>query len=248
MAGRLLLVIESVEEVVAVSVRVGLIVPSSNTVMEVDFYRALPPEVTLHTARMYLEETTVEGEEKMLDVHLPRAAEDIATARPNVVVFGCTSAGALRGNEYEAGLCRWLSERTRAPVVSVISSVRKVLSDIEAHRIAVITPYVEALNERIARSLVDDGFEVVRIAGLGIDENFAIAEVSPQEILEFARRTIKGIEADAIFVSCTNFRGMAARPALQREFGLPVVTSNQATLVNVGRVLGFEHRLNWEVA
>ena len=44
------------------STRIGMIVPSSNTVAEVDFYRRLPPDCTLHTARMYLEETTPEGE------------------------------------------------------------------------------------------------------------------------------------------------------------------------------------------
>lgn len=49
--------------------RIGLLVPSSNTVMEVDFYRSLPSSVTVHTGRMYMESTTVEGEEKMLDAY-----------------------------------------------------------------------------------------------------------------------------------------------------------------------------------
>lgn len=228
--------------------RIGLIVPSSNTVMEVDFYRALPREATLHTARMYLKDTTVQGEEQMLDLYLPRAAEDLATAKPNLTVFGCTSAGALRGNSYEAELCRWLSETTGAPVISVISSVRRLLGEIGARRIAVITPYVEALNARIESSLRDDGFEVVRIVGLGISDNFAIAEVVPEAIVEFGKRALSGVDADAIFISCTNFRGMAARAGLEREFKLPVVTSNHATLIAVGRALGMEDKLNWEVA
>ncbi len=232
----------------AMGARVGLIVPSSNTVMEVDFYRALPPETTLHTARMYLKDTTVRGEEQMLDVHLPRAAEDIATAKPNVVVFGCTSAGALRGNSYEVELCRWLSQVTGAPVVSVISSVRRLLGELGAKRIAVVTPYVDELNERIERSLVDDGFEVAKIVGLGIADNFAIAEVPPVEIVQFANKSLAGTRADAVFISCTNFRGMAARTRLQQELGLPVVTSNHATLVAVARVLGIEDKLRWEAA
>ncbi len=47
--------------------RVGLLVPSSNTVMEADFYRNLPASVTVHTGRMYMESTTVQGEGLMLD-------------------------------------------------------------------------------------------------------------------------------------------------------------------------------------
>ena len=77
--------------------RVGLVVPSPNTVMEADLYRRLPAGATLHTARMYMVETTPEGESAMLDDHLPGAIRDLASARPDVVVFGCTSAGALRG-------------------------------------------------------------------------------------------------------------------------------------------------------
>ena len=109
------------------SQRVGLMVPSSNTVMEVDFYRNLPESVTLHTSRMYLVPTTVEGEELMLDEYALPAARMVATAKPDLVVFGCTSAGALRGNAYDAGLCRRISEISGKPTVSVIESVRHEL-------------------------------------------------------------------------------------------------------------------------
>jgi len=61
--------------------RVGLIVPSSNTVIEPDMYRRLPPGATLHTARMLLEETTPAAESAMLDEHLPVAiAREALTA------------------------------------------------------------------------------------------------------------------------------------------------------------------------
>jgi maleate isomerase len=35
---------------------------------------------------------------------------------------------------------------------------------------------------------------------------------------------------DLLFVSCTNFRAVEARPLLQQRFSVPVVTSNQATI------------------
>ena len=79
--------------------RVGLLIPSSNVVMEVDFYRSLPHDTTLHTSRMYLADATVAAEEQMLDELVLPAAEAAGTARPDVVVFGCTSAGELRGRE-----------------------------------------------------------------------------------------------------------------------------------------------------
>src|SRR5207248_6800658 len=180
----------------AMTTRVGLIVPSSNTVAEVDFYRHLPPTCTLHTARMYLEETTPEGESVMLDEHLPKTAADLATARPDVVVFACTSAGALRGNAFEADLIDRLSAKMGAETISVAAAVRRVLATRGARRVGVVTPYIESLNERIASSLESGGCDVTAIHGLGITENFAIAAVEPERIGEFAVETLAGQELD----------------------------------------------------
>jgi maleate isomerase len=214
--------------------RVGLMIPSSNTMMEVDFTRDLPPGVALHTARMYMEDTTPAGENRMLDEFALPAARDLGTARPDVVVFGCTSAGALRGNDYDAELCVRISELTGALVVSTIGAVRAAIEASGATSIGVITPYVDELNEKIRASIEADGTQVAAIAGLGITENFAIAEVGATEIVAFAERALGALAADGsiglAFASCTNFGAMAARPAIAERLGLPVVTSNQAVL------------------
>jgi maleate isomerase len=215
------------------STRVGLIVPSSNSVIEVDFYRRLPADATLHTARMYLEQTTPEGESAMLDDHLPVAITDLRTARPDVMVFGCTSAGALRGNAYEAELIKRIAEETGAETFSVAASVRRVIREAGGRRVGVITPYVESLNDKIRESLEDDGLEVAGIHGLGITENFAIAEVEPARIAQFASECFAGSDIDLLFASCTNFRAIDAREEIQAALGVPVVTSNHAALTVV---------------
>ena len=143
--------------------RVGLMIPSSNTMMEVDFARDLPPGTALHTARMYMEDTTPAGENRMLDEFALPAARDLGTARPDVVVFGCTSAGALRGNDFDAELCQRISELTHAPVVSTIGAVRTAIEACGAASIGVITPYVDELNEKIKASITGDGIDVAGI-------------------------------------------------------------------------------------
>jgi maleate isomerase len=215
------------------STRVGLIVPSSNSVIEADFYRRLPADTTLHTARMYLEETTPEGESAMLDDHLPVAINDLRTARPDVMVFGCTSAGALRGNDYEAELIKRIADETGAETFSVAAAVRRVIREAGGRRVGVITPYVDSLNEKIRQSLEDDGLEVAGIHGLGITENFAIAEVEPARIAEFASECFAGSDIDLLFASCTNFRAIDAREEIHAALGVPVVTSNHAALAVV---------------
>jgi maleate isomerase len=219
--------------------RVGLIVPSSNTVMEVDLYRRLPAEATLHTARMHLVETTPAAEETMLDEHLPVAVRDLASARPDVVVFGCTSAGALRGNDYEADLVRRIAGETGAETISVAASVRAAIRRRGARRVGVVTPYVDSLNEKIQESLEADGIAVAAIHGLGIDENFEIASVDPDAIAEFAQRSFSGDdEIDLLFASCTNFRALDACAPIERALGIPAVTSNSAALEAVQAAIG----------
>jgi maleate isomerase len=220
------------------AVRIGLLIPSSNTMMEVDFVRGLPPHATLHTARMFMEDTTAAGESRMLDEFSMGAARDIATARPDVVVFGCTSAGALRGDAYDSELCARISAVTSAPTLSTIQAVRSALKASGAKRIGVITPYVDELNVKIKSSIEADGIEVVRIAGLDMTENFEIARVSQQHIVDFATAVLGALDIDLAFASCTNFGAVQARAAISEALGVPVVTSNQAVLAATIEHLG----------
>src|SRR6266508_4548544 len=172
-------------------------------------------------------------ERRMLDEHVLPAARDLATARPDLVVFGCTSAGALRGNRYDAELCARISELSGVPTVSVIAAVRQAIAASGARRVGVVTPYVDALNRPIRESLEADGVEVAGIAGLGIADNFEIARVPVARICDFAEQTLRALPIDLAFVSCTNFPAYSALPELERRLGRPVVTSNQAAIAAV---------------
>jgi maleate isomerase len=209
---------------------IGLIVPSSNTVVESDFARSLPTGVTLHSARVYLAETTEAAERAMVAQHLPRALEDVASLNPDVVVFACTSAGAVLGAAGEARLMEELTRVTNAPVVSTNNAVKSCIARCAPKRVAVITPYIDELNRRIRDGFEGQGLNVVHLAGMGLTNNYTIAMVPPARIVAFAAEQLAGLEFDLLFVSCTNLRGVAARSALEKHFGVSVVTSNQATI------------------
>jgi maleate isomerase len=210
--------------------RIGLIVPSSNTVVEPDFARNLPRGATLHTARMFLAETTEAAERVMITRYVPQAVRDLASLYPHVVAFACTSGGAVLGADGEARLIEDIARETRALVVSTNEAVKSRLERYEPERVAVITPYVDELNQRIRAGLEGRGLNVVHCSGLGITENYALAGVPPADIVAYARKQLADVNFDLLFVSCTNFRGVEARPLLMERFGVPVVTSNQATI------------------
>lgn len=226
--------------------RIGVIVPSSNTTVEADFMRALPAGVTVHAARMYLAETTAEAERRMIYDYAPAAITDLATLRPHVVAFACTSGGAVLGADGETALIGKIARETAALVVSTNDAVGNAVERQGGKRIAVLTPYVDELNQAIKAGLERRGLTVVRIAGLGITENFRIGSVTPKEIVAFAEKELAGLAYDLLFVSCTNFRAVEARPLLMQRFAVPVVTSNQATIDAAFRAIGVT--ANWPTA
>ncbi|WP_292931880.1 aspartate/glutamate racemase family protein [Noviherbaspirillum sp.] len=215
--------------------RVALLVPSSNTVMENDLHAALPKrDFTVHADRMYLVECTRDAERRMIEQFAPQAAGDLGTLNPDLLVFGCTSAGSLFGLDYDAKVCRELGERAGCLGLGVISAVAEALERQGARRLAVITPYNEDLTQSVA-SAVADGREIVCAYGMGIEDNVALADPTPEEIVAFARERLAGKSFDGIFVSCTNFRAYEARRALAEAFGVPVVTSNSAVIDAIQR-------------
>jgi len=137
--------------------RIGVIVPSSNAVVEVDFARSLPDGVTLHAARMFLAETTAAAEREMITRYLPQAAIDLASLRPHVVAFACTSGGAVLGSEGEAKLIEDLARTTGALVVSTNEAVKSRIERHHPKQVAVITPYVDELNDHIRAGLEGRG-------------------------------------------------------------------------------------------
>ena len=219
--------------------RVGLIVPSTNTVMEPDLYRNLPAGTTVHTSRMLLEgSVTIEAEELMLDVYLPECARQIGTLMPDVVVFGCTSAGALRGPAYEQELAGEISKATGAPTVTIMGAVVEELNRLNAKSVAVLTPYSEEINDTIKESLEASGFTVPFIDGMDVKGAFNIAAVSQDEIVQYVKEQLQGVESDCLFVSCANLKSVDVLNEMRTVARRPVVTSNQAVLASVKRTIG----------
>jgi len=79
--------------------RIGLLVPSSNTTVEAEFYRALPQGVTVHAARLFLTRIAPESILRMVE-DMETQAKLLATADVDVIVLGATAPSFLKGLGY----------------------------------------------------------------------------------------------------------------------------------------------------
>jgi len=78
--------------------------------------------------------------------------------------------------------------------------------------------------------VVEAGFRLGPVAGMGILSNREIGQVAPAEIVDFVDGHMRSATADCIFLSCTNWQAIDAIEAVTARFGVPVISSNQATI------------------
>ena len=207
--------------------RIGLLLPSTNSVMEPDLWNSLWPHASVHTFRLRLDDVTPAAETRMLEA-APEAADQLRSLRPILTIFGCTSAGGMLGRAGERALVADLAVRGGLEVMSVLDAATLTLKAVDGSSIAVFTPYIPALSNAVAASLAEEGFEVERVSSLGLTDNGTIGALDPSTIVDVVSERLGNSSADAVFISCTNLRAMEAVDELTRRLGRPVVTSNSA--------------------
>jgi len=205
--------------------RLGLVVPSWNTVMEYEFQRLLPQATSLHVSRIAHTADTEPALLHMLE-ELEPAAALLAHARVDAICFGCTASGFVQPDVLlDARAANAASRSLGVPVIATSDAVCAAVEHVGARRVAVASPYEPWLNEHLRRYLEGRGFGVTSIAGFGTQEH---AKCSPQETLALALGVVRP-DTEAIFVSCANLRTLEIIEPLERITGLPVVTSIQAS-------------------
>ena len=209
----------------------ALIVPASNTVMEPDFHRTgTDSPWTVSTWRIFLDSVTEEAEIRMLQEELPRCLTRIGTTAPDLVIFGCTSAGSLGGLEHDREMTDDIRAQTGATVVTVIGAMLAELEATRPGRVAIFTPYTDELTSSVTRCVAEAGYEIACAKGMGFRDNADIGRVTPEEITAFVETEMVGVSADCVFLSCTNWRAIEAIDVLRSALGMPVLSSNQVTL------------------
>lgn len=213
--------------------RIGLMTPHNDMTTEWDLQCVHAGTHVVHTQRLWLPEVSAEAERTMLDAEVPRAAAYLDGLGLDVVVFACTSAGAILGAEGEARFTAWLAERMGAPVVSAFASVRNVLTR-SAGPVSIVTPYSTPLHTSVLDSLAATGVSVRDGGCMGLDDDRAIGRVTPDDLIAFVTdKLAAGPAPERVFISCTNLRAAECAETLERRLGCPVTSSNLAILDNL---------------
>jgi len=216
--------------------RIGLVVPTGNSVMEPDFQRMAPDGVTTHANRIALRDVTAESLLRM-EEDTARAAIGIATVRVGVIAFGCTSGSFVGGSGYDERLIKIMEDATGVAATTTTTAVVRALRLLGVSRIAMATPYTDEINKLEVDYFQSLGIEVTKWRGGGIVDTPDIQECPPHVSYRRARE-VDNDRAEAVFISCTGFRSAENVVRLEADLGKPVITANQATFADCLRILG----------
>lgn len=214
--------------------RIGLIVPSSNTNVEPDCMMLCPPGVTIHSSRSggYDVETIPDSAEmrRFVRQSIDKNCEDLMDARVDVIAYGCTSATLSDGPEFDSAFCRRLMDLTGRPAVTTAGALVEAIQHIGASKVAFTSPYVKALSTESVKYLKDSNIDVVTEVVFDRELNSLEQNaLTPQDAYEMALKADHP-DAQAIVVSCTDYRALEAIPAIEAFLKKPVITSNQALM------------------
>ena len=210
--------------------RIGLIIPATNAVMEADFNRYSPEGVSIYASRVR-KDNPVSSVQTNLDMlaYAETAAHLLVSTEVDINVFGCTAASFLKGAGSDIALGERLEKVTGIPTVTAATALRFALNSLGTHKISLITPYIDDITISEVNFFQENGFEVVNYCGMGLDRTAYFGKVSLEGIYRFVKKQVPD-DAQAVVISCTTFRGFETVETLERDLGIPVITSNQACL------------------
>lgn len=223
--------------------RIGMLTPSSNTVLEPytsAMLAAYGDAASAHFGRFRVVEISMsEASQSQFTLEpILEAAERLAEANPHLIAWNGTSASWL-GLDKDHALCAAITERTGVPATSTILAYDAIFRAMEVRRLGLVTPYIGEIESRMIANYRAQGIDVVSQARLDDKGNYSFATYPPEQVGDMALQVAEA-KPDAIAIVCTNFRGAPMAARIEKTTGIPVLDSVAVTAAHCLRMTGLD--------
>ncbi len=205
-------------------VRLGMLTPSSNTVLEPVTSAMLAglPEVTAHFGRFRVTEISLSDQAlgQFDTAAVLAAARLLADARVDVIAWNGTSSGWLGFGADEA-LCAAITAETGIQATTSVLALNEAMRASGVRGFGLVTPYLHEVQERILANYAAAGLPCVAERHLNDPGNFSFAEVTEERIAAMVRE-VAAAGPDCISTFCTNLRAAPLVAGLEAELGVPI--------------------------
>ncbi|WP_158818427.1 aspartate/glutamate racemase family protein [Methylocapsa sp. S129] len=217
----------SVRRIAPAEHAIGVILPSSNRVVErvtLDVLRLLP-EVDACFARIpYFGNGQGQPADRYEEEPFLAASELLAQARVSVICWNATRGAAL-GFDHDRALSARIKGRTGLPVVTTALAALDAFHRFGISRIALVTHGASEQGAAFKARFQAQGIATHAELHLGFEDNFAAAQADPGRIIRFSRESAAQGNIDAVLIWSTNLPGHAFAAALEKDIGAPVLDS-----------------------
>jgi maleate isomerase len=233
--------------------RLGILVPSSNTALEPlthSLISSLPnnsnpsaPTVTVHFSRFAV--TTISlSPAGIKQFDLPAilaAAQLLAHAEVDIIGWSGTSAGWL-GFQHDEELVRAITAATGIPTTTSVVALNKALELFHVKKLGLVTPYLDDVQEAIIKNYAGAGINISlgTERHLGVAKNTDIAVIGEEVLDELVRGVVEGTEAEAVTTFCTNWVAAQRVEYWEGRWELPVFDTVSVVVWDMLRMGGFD--------
>ena len=225
--------------------RIGIVYPASG-LADMEYYSLCPPGVSVHITRTCMPDEGCVTLESMQGVaegnEFTQHAADLATIRPHVIVWMCTSGSFSCGPDWDENLCTMLCEGGRCTATTTSSALIAALKALGVKKVALATPYEPRLNEKLIEYVQHFGVDVVSHSGLGLTQDWDIGRLDPATLNDLVHK-VNTDEAEAVFVSDTGIVLSPIVEALEQDLCKPVFSSNMASMWYALQLAGVREKM-----
>jgi maleate isomerase len=225
--------------------RIGLIVLATDNTMEHEWRQILTgvPGVAFYESRLHNSpditpetlaemEKDIEGATRLI----------LPNGRMDVVAFGCTSGTIVIGEDTVFRKIR--SARPGVACTTPITAGIAGMKKLGARRIALLTPYVDSINQMMRGFIEERGVEVPVVGSFNNADDAEVARMAPACVRDAAIELGRHAAVDGVFVSCTSLRVAEIVEEVEAAIGKPASSSNHAMAWHALRLAGVNDRLN----
>lgn len=211
--------------------RLGYIAPSTCERLAKEFYGVVPDDLGLLIATLPI--TRIHSDHVALALEqVERAAVQLAeTGADAIFSAGLPLVLDGGGEPFDAELRQRLEDATGLPCGTDLGASLEAIRGLGLDDLVLVTPFTDDVTDRIVAALRAAGVGVLASSGLGHErqrEYGLLPSSAPTEVID--RLLAEHPDARGVYVPCGRFGDVHAISALEKQFGLPVVTANQVVL------------------
>ncbi len=217
----------------------GLLVLRTDQTIEDEFRFALPERgVALYGARLYSDVEITPPNLLKMAAEIPRTVGLLPDVAFDVIGFACTSGALVIGEDVVAGRVREILPEVK--VTDPVTAARAAFQALGVKRIALLTPYVETINQSLRGALMARGVEIPVMGSFNESDDNRVARITERSLEEAILKVGASGLCDAVFVSCTSLRVARIVEKVEARLGKPVTSSNHALAWHMLRLGGLK--------